>query len=59
MSDNIGQLGAERTDPAFQVVVEHIADHDHAAARPLAHAAQIRMVELRHATAARYQSFEE
>ncbi|MFZ2109921.1 MAG: hypothetical protein WAV18_31870 [Roseiarcus sp.] len=38
---------AEFIDAMFQSLIEHVADHDHAASRPLSHAAEIRMIELR------------
>ena len=47
-----GELGAERVDPGLERVVEHVPDHDHAALRPLAHAAELGMAELRLAAAA-------
>ncbi len=47
-----GQIGTQRVHAALQAVVEHIADHDHPALRPLAHAAEFRMAELRHPAAA-------
>ncbi|MFC6739462.1 hypothetical protein [Methylobacterium tardum] len=50
-----GQLGAERPDPRLQGVVEHPADHDHAAGEPLAHPTEIGMVELRHRAVAALQ----
>jgi hypothetical protein len=31
-------------------MIEHVANHQHAAGAPLAHAAQLRMIELCHAT---------
>ena len=40
------QFDAERVDPGLESVVEHVADHDHAAARPLAHAAELGVAEL-------------
>jgi diacylglycerol kinase len=43
------KLPAERINPALERVVEHIGDHDHPAAHPLAGAAEVWMVELRHA----------
>ena len=49
------QLGAEGVDAGLERVVEHVADHDHAAPRPLAHAAQLGVVELGHGAAARDQ----
>src|ERR1700733_3863487 len=42
-----GEFVAESIDAMFQPLIEHVADHDHAAARPLSHAAEIRMIELR------------
>ena len=42
-----GKLVAERVDSSFEAVVEHVADHDHSALRPLPHAAEIGMIELR------------
>ena len=46
------ELGAEGVHPRLQRVVEHVADHDHAALRPLAHAAEVGVVELRLASSA-------
>src|SRR5271169_2261194 len=42
-----GEFVAEFIDAMFQSLIEHVADHDHAASRPLSHAAEIRMIELR------------
>jgi hypothetical protein len=50
--EEAGQLVAERIDASFQARIEHVADHDHAALRPLSHPAEIGMVELRLATIA-------
>jgi hypothetical protein len=36
-------------------MVEHVAYHDHAALRPLTHAAELRMLELRHGTVTSHQ----
>jgi hypothetical protein len=36
-------------------MVEHVAHHDHAALRPLAHPAELRMVELCHGTVTCHQ----
>ena len=44
--DQPGQIGAERVDARLQRVVEHVADHHHAAARPLAEPAELGLVEL-------------
>ncbi len=41
-----GQFVAERVDPGLEAVIEHVADHDHAALRPLPHAAELGVVEL-------------
>ena len=38
---------AERIDAMLQALIEHVANHDHAALRPLAHPAEIWMIELR------------
>jgi hypothetical protein len=42
------KLAAERINPTLEQVVEHIGDHDHAAAHPLTGAAEVWMAELRH-----------
>ncbi|TPV99596.1 MAG: hypothetical protein USCAAHI_00967 [Beijerinckiaceae bacterium] len=42
----VGDLAAERVDAVFEALIEHVADHDHAALRPLTHAAEIRVIEL-------------
>ena len=47
-----GQIRAQRIHPLLQAVIEHVADHDHAAGTPLAHAAEFRVAELRHRAAA-------
>jgi len=51
-SQYIGEFIAQVVDGHFQAVVEHVADHRHAAAHPLATAAQLRAIELRHAATA-------
>jgi hypothetical protein len=38
---------AERVDAIFQVLIEHVANHDHSALRPLSHAAELGVIELR------------
>ena len=43
-----GQIRAQCIHALLQAVVEHVADHDHAASAPLAHAAEFRVTELRH-----------
>jgi hypothetical protein len=40
-------------------MVEHVAHHDHPALRPLAHPAEVRMVELRHGTVTYHQRAKE
>src|SRR5271163_4331963 len=50
--EEAGQLAAERVDASFQALIEHVADHDHAASRPLSHAAEIGIVKLRLASIA-------
>src|SRR5208283_4156046 len=45
---DLRKLGAQTVDLGFQAVIEHIADHGHAALQPLAAAAQLRVVELCH-----------
>lgn len=47
-----GEVAAKRIDLGLEAVIEHIADHRHAAAKPLPRTAQFRMVELRHAALA-------
>src|ERR1700730_13892513 len=42
----VGDLAAERVNAVFEALIEHVADHDHAALRPLTHAAEIRVIEL-------------
>ena len=46
VAQQVGQLVAERVDPILEPFVEHVADHDHAALRPLAHAAEVGVAEL-------------
>ena len=41
-----GELVAERIDAILQALIEHVANHDHSALRPLSHAAEIGMIEL-------------
>jgi len=41
-----GDLAAERVNVVLEALIEHVADHDHAALRPLTHAAEIRVIEL-------------
>src|SRR5579872_6231511 len=36
--EEAGEVVAERIDAEFEALVEHVADHDHAAVRPLSHA---------------------
>ena len=50
-----GEFGAEAGDAGLQLRVEHPPDHDHAAREPLAHAAELGMVELRHGAVAGLQ----
>jgi hypothetical protein len=47
-----GKLAAKGVDAMLQTLVEHVADHDHSALRPLSHSAEIGMVELRLASIA-------
>ena len=46
---DVGNLGAEIVDEILETVVEHVSNHGHAAAHPLAAAAEFRMAELGHA----------
>ncbi len=43
----VGKFVAERIDAMLQALIEHVANHDHSALRPLAHAAELWMIELR------------
>jgi len=47
-----GQFGAQVINTALEVVVEHVADHRHAALHPLAGAAEFGVAELGHAAVA-------
>jgi hypothetical protein len=42
----LGQFAQQAADAPLEVVVEHVTDHHHAAAHPLAHAAELRVAEL-------------
>jgi hypothetical protein len=41
------EFGAQPVYPRLQRIVEHVADHRHATLRPLSHAAELGVVELR------------
>src|SRR5208283_3764688 len=41
------QFVTERVNTKFQALIEHVANHDHAALRPLSHPAEIGVIELR------------
>ncbi|MDV7393653.1 hypothetical protein RZS08_19915, partial [Arthrospira platensis SPKY1] len=43
-----GQVATQPIDPALQHMVKHVGQHDHAALHPLAGAAELGMIELRH-----------
>jgi hypothetical protein len=43
----VGKFVAERIDAMLQALIEHVANHDHSALRPLSHAAELWMIELR------------
>jgi hypothetical protein len=45
-AQEVGDLAAERIDAVFEALIEHVADHDHAALRPLTYASEIRVIEL-------------
>ena len=45
-AQEVGDLAAERIDAVFEALIEHVANHDHAALRPLTHASEIRVIEL-------------
>jgi len=47
-----GKLVAKGVDAMLKALVEHVADHDHSAFRPLSYSAEIGMVELRLASIA-------
>jgi hypothetical protein len=53
-----GEIVAESVDPAFQIVVEHIGQHDHSAPHPLAGAAEFGVIELGHAAVTGDHGFE-
>jgi len=42
------EILAQAIDPCLQAVIEHVADHGHAAGHPLPRSAQLGQVELRH-----------
>jgi hypothetical protein len=44
----IGDMFNAGLNPGLEAGIEHVADHRHAAGGPLAHAAEVGMVELRH-----------
>jgi hypothetical protein len=52
-------VSAQCGDARFQVGIEHVANHDHAAGRPLSEAAKIRMAELRHGPPARDEGLQD
>ena len=54
-----GQIAAQRINPVLQRDIEHVADHDHAAGDPLAHAAELLVIELGHAAAALAQRLDD
>jgi hypothetical protein len=45
-AQEFGDLAAERVDAVFEALIEHVANHDHAAPRPLTHASEIKVIEL-------------
>ena len=45
--DEAGKVVAERVDASLEAGIEHVADHDHSTLRPLSHAAELGMIELR------------
>gem|GEM_PF-4422798 len=52
-----GEILSERPYLGLETIVEHVSYHQHASARPLAHAAQVWMVELGLRTFTRYHRF--
>jgi hypothetical protein len=54
----VSKIVAKRIDPMLQIMIEHVADHDHSALRPLSHAAEIGMVELSLGSIALYERAE-
>jgi hypothetical protein len=44
-AQEVGDFAAERVDAVFEALIEHVANHDHAALRPLTHASGIRVIE--------------
>jgi hypothetical protein len=49
LSNCIRDVNTERRDPGLQPIIEHVANHQHAAAHPLTGSAKLGMTELRQA----------
>jgi hypothetical protein len=48
LGQELRKLRTETIDLCLEAVIEHVADHGHAAQHPLAAATQLRMIKLRH-----------
>jgi len=54
-----GKFTAECIDAVFKALIEHVANHDHSALRPLTHASKIRVSEMSLGAIAEHQRVEQ